>query len=109
MFYGGMTNVPGAPGNLMAGSPGYFMPEKEIQDRLFRYGMDNTPAGQQIQQRIQEMRQRYPNVFAPQASTQMNGSSNLPNAINNMQDFNSRPSAVAPLNVPPGFQNKFVS
>ena len=32
----------------VAGSPGYRMSEKEIEDRLYRYGMDHTPAGAQI-------------------------------------------------------------
>lgn len=87
MFYGGESNVPGAPGNLLAGSPGYFMPEKEIENRLFRYGMDNTPLGDQLKQRMQEIRQRYPGAFTPQAAqpnVQPGGSSNLPGAVGNM-------------------------
>ncbi len=87
MFYGGESNVPGAPGNLLAGSPGYFMSEKEIENRLFRYGMDKTPLGDQLKQRMEEIRQRYPGAFTPQAaqpSMQPNGSSNLPGAVGNM-------------------------
>ena len=46
-YYGGESNVPGAPGNLMAGSPGYFLPEQEIQKRMQeRYYQ--TPAGQDL-------------------------------------------------------------
>jgi hypothetical protein len=81
MFYSGLQNVPGAPGNLMgqnvpmplgqpgvplAGSPGYFMQDKEIQDRLFRYGMDNTPAGQELKQKMQNFRNQYPQIFGSQ-------------------------------------------
>ena len=87
MFYGGESNVPGAPGNLLAGSPGYFMSEKEIENRLFRYGMDKTPLGDQLKQRMEEIRQRYPGAFTPQAaqpSVQPGGSSNLPGAVGNM-------------------------
>jgi len=83
MFYGGEVNVPGAAGNLLAGSPGSRLSEQEIQDRLFRYGMEQTPRGQQIQQRIQEIRQQYPGAFGLQ-SAQAGGSSNLPGAIGNM-------------------------
>jgi hypothetical protein len=57
--YGGESNVPGAPGNLMAGSPGYFMPDASIQDQLFRYGMDRTPAGQQMKERIRGAQQKF--------------------------------------------------
>jgi len=56
MYYSGESNVPGAPGNLMAGSPGYFMGDEEIQNRLFRHGMDNTPKGAELKQRMEQLR-----------------------------------------------------
>lgn len=59
MYYAGERNVPGAPGNLMAGSPGYFMGDEEIQNRLFRHGMDNTPRGAELKQRMEQMRNQY--------------------------------------------------
>lgn len=43
----------------VAGSPGYRMSEKEIEDRLYRYGMDNTPAGTQIKKNMQNIRKKY--------------------------------------------------
>jgi hypothetical protein len=67
MFYGGMTNVPGAPGNLLAGSPGYFMPDAAIQDKLFRYGMDNTEKGKELKNRIENIRKQAPITFGMQA------------------------------------------
>lgn len=62
--YGGMSSVPGAPGNLMAGSPGYIPSESQIQDRLFRYGLNNTPLGDELKQKNQKFRDRYPNIFS---------------------------------------------
>ena len=72
-YYGGESNVPGAAGNLMAGSPGYFMPENTIQDRLFRYGMDNTDSGRQIKERIQQIRQRTPQATPFQLQADLPG------------------------------------
>lgn len=86
MYYGGESNVPGAPGNLMAGSPGYFMPEAEIQKRMQqRFG--ETPAGQQLQQNIQRVQEKYGlGPFAPgiKGASVPAGSSNLPGAVGNM-------------------------
>lgn len=57
MYYAGESNVPGAPGNLMAGSPGYFMPEAEIQKRMQeRYYQ--TPAGQGLIDRTNKLKQK---------------------------------------------------
>jgi hypothetical protein len=67
MFYGGMTNVPGAPGNLLAGSPGYFMPDAAVQDKLFRYGMDNTQKGRELKERMENIRKQAPATFGMQA------------------------------------------
>ena len=43
----------------VAGSPGYRISEDQIQDRLYRYGMDNTPAGAQIKKNMQKIRSKY--------------------------------------------------
>jgi hypothetical protein len=57
MFYSGESNVPGAPGNLMAGSPGYFLPEVEIQRRMQeRYYQ--TPAGQGLIDRTNKLKEK---------------------------------------------------
>lgn len=42
----------------IAGSPGYPMTEKEINDRLWRYGMDNTPTGTELKKRIRTLQQK---------------------------------------------------
>lgn len=46
--------MPGAPGNLMAGSPGYFN-ESMVDDAFFRYGLQNDPLRQE---RIRQMREK---------------------------------------------------
>jgi len=57
LYYGGESNVPGAPGNLVAGSPGYFMPETDIQRRMQeRYYQ--TPAGQQLIENTNKLKQK---------------------------------------------------
>jgi len=43
----------------IAGSPGYPLTEKEINDRLYRYGMENTPTGADLKRRIREVQKRY--------------------------------------------------
>ena len=43
----------------VAGAPSYRMSEDQIQDRLYRYGMDNTPAGAQIKKNMQKIRSKY--------------------------------------------------
>jgi GrpB-like predicted nucleotidyltransferase (UPF0157 family) len=40
----------------VAGAPGYPMTEKEINDRLFRYGLDNNP---EMKKRLRELKQKY--------------------------------------------------
>lgn len=82
MFYGGMTGVPGAPGNLVAGSPGYFPSDKEVQDRLFNYGMQNTPAGREIQNNIKKLQQTFPPGFIKQASESSLGPGNAAGIAN---------------------------
>lgn len=118
MYYGGESNVPGAPGNLIAGSPGYFMPEAEIQQRM-QQRFNETPAGQQLQQNIQRVQEKYGlGPFAPgfKGAAVPAGSSNLPAAIGNMagianSTFYAGPQFNQPGNVslPAGFQNKMVS
>lgn len=57
MFYSGESNVPGAPGNLLAGSPGYFPPEAEIQRRMQeRYYQ--TPAGKTLIENTNKLREK---------------------------------------------------
>ena len=103
MFYGGERNVPGAPGNVgaqLAGSPGYFMPEAEINNRIFRQGTQTTPLGEETQKRIQDFRNKYPGVFGAQA-----GMSPVGNA-----GFYAGPQlGQFGQNIPAGFQNKYVS
>ncbi len=43
----------------LAGSPGYMPSEKDIQDRLFRRGME-TDKGRQIQENIRRIRESFP-------------------------------------------------
>ena len=114
----GESNVPGAPksrhdgmplglnsslfpgtGAQLAGSPGYFMSEKEIGDRIFRQGMQTTPlgGGEETQRRIQDFRNKYPGVFGAQA-----GMSPVGNA-----GFYAGPQlGQFGQNIPAGFQNK---
>lgn len=110
MMYGGGINIPGAPGNvggMVAGSPGYFMGDQQVQDRLFKYGMQNTPRGQDIQRRIENIRQQYPNAFGPQAS--MYGA--LPGNAGNMAGIANAQFFGGPQmgQVPAGFVGKTVS
>ena len=117
----GEKHVPGAPGSRfdgvfpglnsfmtenvgaqLAGSPGYFMSEKEIGDRIFRQGMQTTPlgGGEETQRRIQEFKNKYPGAFAAQA-----GMSPVGNA-----GFYAGPQlGQFGQNIPAGFQNKYVS
>ena len=86
MRFQGEAGVPGAAGNLLAGSPGYFIPEAEIQRRM-QQRFSETPAGQQLQQNIQRVQEKYGlGTFAPgiKGASVPAGSSNLPSAIGNM-------------------------
>lgn len=108
MLYGGMSNVPGAPGNLMAGSPGYFMPEAEIQ-RRFQERYKATPEGQRLQENILRVRDQLKTGTFPwqkaEGSTGPAPVGNIGALIDNSQ-FYMGPQLGQ---VPPGFQNKFVS
>lgn len=41
----------------IAGSPGYFRTEKDINDILWKYGMNNTTTGAEIKERIRKLQQ----------------------------------------------------
>jgi len=109
MFYTGQRVTGGLPtglGNesgLLAGSPGYFPSDREIQDRLYRYGMDNTPAGQQMKQRIEQMQKTFP---ANLRSVSLPGG--MP-AMGNAGFFAGPQLGQVSPEVPVGFQNKYVS
>ena len=100
--YGGMSSVPGAPGNLMAGSPGYVPSESQIQDRLFRYGLHNTPLGDELKQKNQNFRNRYPNIFSQAQGMQSAG--NMA-GLANAQFYMGPQFGQAPAN----FDAKYVS
>ena len=108
MLYSGESNVPGAPGNLMAGSPGYFMPEAEIQ-RRFQDRYRSTPEGQKIQENIQRVREQLKTGTFPwqqaQSSPGMAPMGNMASFIDNAQFYKGQQVGQ----VPAGFQNKIVS
>jgi len=107
--YYGESNVPGAPGQtLMAGSPGYFMPEAEIQ-RRFQERFQSTPQGQQLQKNINRVREQLKTgTFPWQQAQGTPGLAPMGNsgAIVDNSQFYLGPQAGQ---VPAGFQNKFVS
>lgn len=43
----------------MAGAPGYPMTEREINDRLYEYGMQNTGSGRTIRKNIKAVKTKY--------------------------------------------------
>jgi len=43
----------------MAGAPGYPMTEREINDRLYEYGMQNTESGRRIRKNIKAVKTKY--------------------------------------------------
>ena len=108
MYYGGESNVPGAPGNLFAGGPSFDIPRgpgalggrSEEQIRRLQKSM---PENRQL---LDEMQRR---GITP-------GGGNLPAAVGNMagianSTFYAGPQFNQPGNVslPAGFQNKMVS
>ena len=109
MFYtgqrvtGGLSTGLGNESGLLAGSPGYFPSDREIQNRLYRYGMDNIPAGQEVKQRIEQMLKTYP-LNLRSAS----GTGGMP-ATGNAGFFAGPQLGQVPQQVPFGFQNKYVS
>jgi hypothetical protein len=84
MYYSGTTNVPGAPGNLMAGSPGYMMDRDIIEQRLDNHDIDRrgrhnfNSTGSPNPPVPVPMQMRGPQLFP------LAGTSNLSNAIANM-------------------------
>lgn len=118
MYYGGESNVPGAPGNLFAGGPSFDIPRgpgalggrSEEQIRRLQQSM---PENRQL---LDEMKRR---GITPGGGPQLPlafGSSNLPGAVGNMagianSTFYAGPQFNQPGNVslPAGFQNKMVS
>ena len=118
MYYGGESNVPGAPGNLFAGGPSFDIPRgpgalggrSEEQIRRLQQSM---PENRQL---LDEMQRR---GITPGGGPQLPlafGSSNLPAAVGNMagianSTFYAGPQFNQPGNVslPTGFQNKMVS
>ena len=118
MYYGGESNVPGAPGNLLAGGPSFDIPRgpgalggrSEEQIRRLQQSM---PENRQL---LDEMKRR---GITPGGGPQLPlalGSSNLPAAVGNMAGIvNATPYAGPPFNVPfdpttlGGFQGKYVS
>jgi hypothetical protein len=129
MYYGGESNVPGAPGNLFAGGPSFNIPRgpgalggrSEEQIRRLQQSM---PENRQL---LDEMQRR---GITPGGGPQLPlagipGSSNLPGAVGNMGGVsaignmagivNATPYAGPPFNVPfdpttlGGFQGKYVS
>jgi len=120
MYYAGESNVPGAPGNLFAGSPSFDVPRgpgalggrSEEQIRRLQQSM---PENRQL---LEEMQRRgiTPGGVPRLPLAGVPGSSNLPGAIGNMggianATFYAGPQFNQPGNVsiPAGFQNKYVS
>lgn len=109
MFYGGMTNVPGAPGNLMAGSPSF-----EIGPRSPFKGMSREQLEElkRFDDRPQDLQQYYDRINNPGPQLPMAfGSSNLPGAIGNMGGLQNAQFFAGPqlAQMPVGFQGRYVS
>jgi hypothetical protein len=101
MFYGGESNVPGAPGNLLAGNPfssSFVIPQQSRSeaDRLFRQGMDNTESGRKIKENMQRVRQMLPQAMGAPGMMPM-GNAGFFMGPQMGQD------------IPPGYMNKIVS
>jgi hypothetical protein len=109
MFYGGESNVPGAPGNLLAGSPSFNINQRpgtlggrsgEQLRRLYEGGT------QQNQQLNEELRQRGILPGGPQLPL-----AGFPGAPGNMGGIANAQFFAGPQygQLPAGFQNKIVS
>lgn len=101
MFYGGESNVPGAPGNLLAGNPfssSFVIPQQSRSeaDRLFRQGMDNTESGRKIKENMQRVRQMLPQAMGAPGMMPMGNAG-----------FFMGPQMGQ--GIPPGYMNKIVS
>jgi hypothetical protein len=110
MFYGGMTNVPGAPGNLLAGNPfgsEFVIPGKKPMGRPVLPGENRKDIeGVYGRPGPQPMPGSMP-LGLPMAM----GGSNLPAAIGNMAGMMSPQFYQNPqyTQIPAGFQGKYVS
>ena len=110
MVYGGESNVPGAPGNLLAGNPfssSFVIPQQSRMeaDRLFRQGMDNTESGRKMKENMQRVRQMLPQAMGTPDMMQMDNMSSMGN-IGNAGVF-MRPQMGQ--GIPPGYMNRIVS
>jgi hypothetical protein len=113
MYYAGESNVPGAPGNLLAGNPSFDIRRGSgalggrSGEQLRRIYEGGTQENQQLNQ---ELRQRGIMPGGPQLPMAY-GSSNLPGAIGNMGGLQNAQFYMGPQfgQVPTGFQGKYVS
>ena len=107
MYYGGELNVPGAPGNLLAGNPSFDIRRTpgslggRSGEQLRRLYEDGTQQNQQFNDEL--MRRGIKPGAGPQLPMAF-GSSNLPGAIGNIQGM-----ADAYQLGQAGFNSKFVS
>lgn len=114
MRYYGINNVPGAPGNLLAGGPSFDIPRGPgalggRSEEQIRRLQQNMPENRQL---LEEMQRR---GITPGGGPQLPlayGSSNLPGAIGNMGGM-MNPAIIANSTfyngMPPiGFQGKHV-
>jgi hypothetical protein len=90
MFYGGESNVPGAPGNLLAGAPSFDINRRpgtlggRSGEQLRRLYEGGTQQNQQLNEEL--LRRGIMPGSGPQLPTAF-GSSNLPGAAGNMAGF----------------------
>jgi hypothetical protein len=112
MYYAGESNVPGAPGNLLAGSPSFQIGPRSPFKGMSREALEEL---KQFDDRPQDLQRYYeqqnnpgPRLF-PLAG--IPGSSNLPGAVGNMQGMVNAQFYGGPQlgQIPPGFDNKIVS
>ena len=112
MFYGGMRNVPGAPGNFpensLAGSPSF-----EIGPRSLFKGMSREKLEElkKFDDRPEDLQRYYDRINAPGPRLPLAGipgSSNLPGAIGNMGGIQNAQFFGGPQfgQLPAGFFNK---
>ena len=112
MFYGGMSNVPGAPGNFpensLAGSPSF-----EIGPRSPFKGMSREQLEElkKFDDRPEDLQRYYDRINAPGPRLPLAGipgSSNLPGAIGNMGGIQNAQFFGGPQlgQLPAGFVNK---
>lgn len=84
MFYAGESNVPGAPGNLFAGSPSFKIGPRNPFKGMPREQLEEL---KKFDDRPQDLQQYYDRINNPGPQLPLAGipgSSNLPGAIGNM-------------------------